>query len=372
MTLADFIEAKRERLVELWKRHAVERLAHELDESQLIDELPQFIEDLVITLRHPAGEWPKLESAEQHGRQRVAVGVDIAGLTEEMALVIEALVELAGQEDFELATADMRKLIRVMGRATARSVHAYAELRDKQLADEAAQHFSFIAHEIRNPLNSARVVTEMLDIAPEEQRKGHLRRLHRALLRLSTQVDLALVEARLYGETRLELQRIAVDTLVDAAWEDVSAQAEERGVTLTRRLEPFEFEADRRLVTSALTNLLSNAIKFSCPGGRVAVQARNRDEHVLFEVEDECGGLPEDVQQHLLQSAGSENSVDLKNSGSQGAGLGLTIVKQVADAHHGEIRISNREGKGCCFVLDIPWLHQTTTESTATSSPKAT
>jgi signal transduction histidine kinase len=74
---------------------------------------------------------------------------------------------------------------------------------------------------------------------------------------------------------------------------------------------------------------------------------------VLFTVEDECGGIPEDLPKRLFQpfvQAGSDKS---------GFGLGLLIVKQATEAHRGSVRVTNRlDRSGCIFVLDLPLHYQ--------------
>jgi signal transduction histidine kinase len=348
MTLADFIEANREKLIECWKAEVELRLAPKMEESQLINELPLVIDDLINNLRNLPEEWPVLESAEKHGRQRVETGVDIAGLTEEIALIGEVIVGLAYSNQFEIPSHDLQCLIRVIGRATALSVQAYANLRDKQLAHEAAQHFSFMAHEIRNPLSNARLIADILPLIPEQDRQRHYERLQRALLRLSEQVDNSLVQARLYGEPELKIQRAQAAELVDAACDDIAAHLAEKNLVLTREIADFELDVDPKLIISALTNLLSNAVKFTAAGKRIQIRARDHEDHALFEVEDDCGGLPEDMPQRLFQPFVQ------KSENKSGFGLGLAIVKQAVEAHHGAVRVFNDPGQGCCFVLDLP------------------
>lgn len=343
--LADFIEANTDELVEHWKTDVAEQLSLELDESQLIDDLPAFLEELMATLRSPSGEWPEMNEAKLHGRQRVKLGMDIACLTEEMLIVEETIVGLARDKGLEPSSAEIQQLTRVVRRGTALAVRSYFELWDKQRSDEVANHFGFIAHQIRNPLNSAALIAEILTIVPEDQREGHLARLRRSLSRLSKLVDDSLIDARLRGGPNLDLQFVTASSLVEEVYNEVSFHAEERDVIIERDIEPFEWEVDSKLMASALTNLFSTAIKFSCRAGRIRVQVRVRNGRVLFLVEDQCGGVPEDFQ--LFQPV-------KKKEHRSGFGLGLSLVKQVIEAHHGTIDVHNNPGEGCSFMLDVP------------------
>lgn len=93
---------------------------------------------------------------------------------------------------------------------------------------------------------------------------------------------------------------------------------------------------------------MRNAVKFTRDGGRIVVRAKRLDERAVFDVEDECGGMPEDLPQRLFQpfmQAGSDRS---------GHGLGLMIVKQAVEAHGGAVRVANHSGEGCCFSIEMP------------------
>jgi signal transduction histidine kinase len=348
MDLASYIEANKERLIEQWRLNVVERLAIRLEDSTLLNDLPVFIDELVEALRTEPAEWAAFEGAETHGRQRMRLGIDIGGLTEEMTLVGETVVELAYSDDEQFSADEIIFLMRAVGRGAATSVNAYAAMRDRELAEQAAQHFSFIAHELRNPLHNIRLAITILESCTEETRAALRPRLDRWFDHLARLIDDSLVQARLYGEPHLQLQAIGARELVDLALEDVEAQAMQRGLRVSAEVEAFELDADRKLVVSALTNLLRNAVKFTCDGGRIVVRARSSGERAHFEVEDECGGIPEELLGRLFQPfAQATNS-------RSGTGLGLMIVKQAAEAHGGSVRVVNRPGDGCLFVMDLP------------------
>jgi signal transduction histidine kinase len=346
--LADYVEANKHRVIERWEALALERLSLVLERSELIDHLPEFLDDLVAAARDPLQHWPDLESARNHGRQRMRAGVDLGGLTMEMALVAEALLTLADDDGETLSCSDMRLLSRVIGQGTAASVNEYIAMRDQQLAKQAAQHFSFIAHEIRSPLHSAKLASWMLSMCSDADRQQYLGRLDRALTQLTELVDNSLVQARLYGEPNLNVEQHDVLELLEAARADVAAHAEARNMTMTVEAQRFVIEGDRKLLVSALTNLLQNAVKFTPEGGCVRLCARPIEDRALFEVDDQCGGMAEGVPDRLFQPF-VQASAD-----KSGFGLGLAIVKQAVSAHHGAVRVANRPGQGCTFVLDLP------------------
>lgn len=185
-------------------------------------------------------------------------------------------------------------------------------------------------------------------MAPESERAKHLERLDRSLSQLTALVDDSLIEARLYGEPRLHIERVDARELVRTVRDDLAGQVEERGLSITTEVEAFSLDVDRALILSALTNLLKNAVKFTREGGRIALEARQVDGRAVFEVGDQCGGIPDDVLPRLFEPF---VQAEPRKGGS---GLGLVIVKQAAEAHGGTVRVDNRPGTGCSFVLDLP------------------
>lgn len=97
-----------------------------------------------------------------------------------------------------------------------------------------------------------------------------------------------------------------------------------------------------------MENLLKNAVKFTREGGSIVVAARQVGDRAVFEVGDQCGGIPDNVLPLLF-----EPFVQAEPQ-KGGSGLGLVIIKQAAEAHGGTVRVDNRPGTGCCFVLDLP------------------
>jgi hypothetical protein len=348
MSLAEFIRSNKERIIEEWEEEVVSRLSLELETTELIDHLPELIDDLIYALGRPPEQWATIQSAREHGRHRVQTGMDIGGLTEEISLVGEIVLALAHEDGAPLSNNEAKLLMRIIGRAAAASAQEYATIRDQELSRQAARHFSFIAHEIRNPLNNARLASALLASHTDLEGTEYLHRLDNAVSQLSELVDNALVGARLYGGPTLKPERVSAQALVDQARQDVEANAEAREIRIETDVARFDVTVDRKIIASALTNLLTNAVKFTHVGGRVLVRVRAEDDRSVWEVHDECGGLPKDLPTQLFKpfvQAGSDKS---------GFGLGLMIVKQAANAHHGTARVENDPGSGCRFIIELP------------------
>lgn len=345
--LAGFLRNHKEEVVGRWAQMVVERLGLDSDTApQLLNDLPDFIDELALCLRTAPDEWPATESARAHGEQRMEIGVDIGGLAEEFALVAEAILEVARERGNAVGASDAARLMRLVGRGAAASVREYARLWDRQLAEATARHFSFVAHELRTPLQTARLGLTLL--ADELGESEDLERVRRAHEELGDLVDNTLVQARLSGEPVLQVGRHDAGEAVAEALERVVLAARRRGIRLESDCPALALDVDRKLLVSALTNLLTNAVKFSREGSCVRVDVHEADERVLVEVRDACGGLPEELPARLFQPFVQASA------NRSGFGLGLMIVKQAVEAHGGAVRVVNHPGDGCSFVLELP------------------
>lgn len=346
--LADFVRTNKQAIIDAWASEVTARFSIKVEQAQLVNDLPQLLDEIVATLRTPPERWSPPESARKHGRQRMKLGIDVGALTEEITLVGEIIVVLGHRAGRALTGPEMRRLMRIIGRCASESVREYANLRDQQLADQAAEQFSFVAHELRTPLNTARLTSARLTATND------VRRLERALSQIAQLVDNFLVEAKLTAQGTPQLRRVAAREIVEAALPDAEASATARRISIATEIDAFDLDLDPKLIVSALTNLLTNAVKFSCDGGRVTVRARTVDDRALFEVDDECGGMSDDLPGRLFQPF-VQGDAD-----RSGFGLGLSIVKQAVHAHRGSIRVVNKPPHGCCFVVELPRNQQAT------------
>jgi two-component system phosphate regulon sensor histidine kinase PhoR len=222
-----------------------------------------------------------------------------------------------------------------------------------------------IGHELRTPLTSIKLLAETLtsgavddaattrDFATQIEREAdHLAQLVDELLDLST------IES---GQTRLALEPLDPEEVVAAVVERIGPVAERREVRL-RRLAPPEATvravADPGRLGQALINLAHNAVKYSHHGGEVRVGWEVAGSAVRFTVADDGIGVPESHQQRIFErfykvDRSRARDRDAEQLGGS-AGLGLAIVRHIAEAHGGSVGLSSEEGVGSTFWIDIP------------------
>ncbi len=243
------------------------------------------------------------------------------------------------------------------------SLHDVTELR--RIERVRRDFVANISHELRTPLTSIKVLAETLsegavddpatarDFAAQVAREvDHLSQLVDELL------DLTTIES---GETRLQLASVDPDQVVAECVARIGPVAERRNVRI-RRMDGegggVRASADAGRLGQALLNLAHNAVKYSHPGGEVRIGWEAAGEWVRYVVADDGVGIPEPHQSRIFErfykvdrARARERETD-ELGGS--AGLGLAIVRHVAEAHGGSAGVHSEEGVGSTFWVEVP------------------
>jgi signal transduction histidine kinase len=353
--LHDALATRREVVMRTWKDSVRGTLApHTMPSIELVDHLPQFVDEVIEALRVAAQEPAAALSADAgataaaHGTQRLRLGFSLDAVVREYGLLHDALVGTALTAGCQPTFAELHALHDYIIAGIADAVSEYAQQRDAELRRQANEHFAFIAHELRNPLASASMALEQLEamsLLPAHRLVGAL---GRGLQRTVTLVDETLKLARLASGADLRRTPTTLRAIFADAEIGAIAEAQEKGIELKVTCNGDDHaELDVRLIGSAIGNLVRNAVKYS-KGGVVELRGRVENNRAIVEVEDCCGGLePGKVEAAFAPFVRFDNT-------QTGFGLGLAIAKQAVDAHGGTLRVQNLPTKGCVFILDVP------------------
>src|SRR5579864_6300006 len=157
------------------------------------------------------------------------------------------------------------------------------------------------------------------------------------------------------GKMRLDVQRVDLSAVIDAALESVKPAAEAKGMKLHKMIDPIAgpVTGDPNRLQQVVWNLLINAIKFTPKGGQVQVVVERANSHIELSVSDTGKGIAAEFLPHVFERfSQADNSV---TRGHPGLGLGLAIVKSLTELHGGSVRAkSGGEGKGTTFIVSLP------------------
>ena len=222
-----------------------------------------------------------------------------------------------------------------------------------------SQFLSTISHELRTPLNSILGFSGMLLKGIEGPLTGgqeediqSINKSGKYLLALVNDLlDLARIEA---GELNLDHDRVDVCGLAIEAVELLKPDYARKNLAVSVDLPPdggAEVLGDRRRIEQIIINLLSNAIKFTEKGG-VRIQVSVADDHVQVDVRDSGIGIPPEEREFVFDSF--KQARRQGEARPKGAGLGLSIARQLVELHGGDIWVQSDVGQGSTFSFKIP------------------
>jgi signal transduction histidine kinase len=221
--------------------------------------------------------------------------------------------------------------------------------------DEQRRFIHEASHELRNPLAVMRTNLEVTladpDVPPEDLRHT-LQVCERSTDRMARLVDDLLLYAR-QGSTAREMEPVDLATIAEEGAMEFRAPAEARGLGL--RLETghaVSVVADRHAIRRALANLLANAVRLAPTGSRITIATGVEGPWAWLAVTDEGPGIAPEDQDRVFQRFFRGDEKDAASSGR--SGLGLTIVRQIAESHGGSVQLVSEPGVGSTFVIWLP------------------
>lgn len=324
---------------------------HELENG-----VPLFLTQLSETLRsestgtsHSAGAISS--TATRHGRELMALGFTVSQVVHDYGDICQAVTELAIEQHAPITTDEFKTLNRCLDTATAEAVTEHARITAESRSTEESERSGHLAHETRDLLNTALLAYQTLKRGAVAINGSTGAVLGRSLIGLRDLVESSLSEIRLAANQQRRERVLVTPFLNDIA---IAGGLHADARSLQFSTDPgdpaWAVSADPQVLASAVTNLLNNAFKFTPPGGHVVLRAHtNEAARLLIEVEDECGGISAS-EGDPFQSFGKRRSGD-----RSGLGLGLSMARKAVRAHGGDIHIRNLPGKGCVFVIDVPF-----------------
>lgn len=261
---------------------------------------------------------------------------------------------------YELTIEDKTYQSHVAGLGTGRLEGWVVVLNDvtqlKELDRFKSEMVRMTSHDLKNPLQAAMAY---IDLLKDELDEDDFDKLH-----FIEMIDKQVEKMERIIRGILDLERVKtglisadechVEDIVKNMIQEMVYLAQEKSIQLDVAIEsgipPFVGNAEQ--FQRALINLVENAIKFSPINTRVQVRVYHNDSDVIFSVQDEGIGIPEEIQERIFDRffRGGQKEVEHVS----GSGLGLSLVKSVVENHRGRIWLESAPGKGSTFFISVP------------------
>jgi two-component system sensor histidine kinase ResE len=216
-----------------------------------------------------------------------------------------------------------------------------------------------VTHEFRTPLAALEASSELLldnlHSLSHTEIEELLVSLNLGIINLQTLIDNLIEAASIEaGRFKVQIQDVSFDSILNEAQEMIEPLAKKYGLKLVSEPvdESIRVVADQRRTVQVLVNLLSNAIKHSPEHGTIQVNHSIGERRLSVEVIDEGGGVPLDQRKDLFRRFAHLETTNER--ARQGAGLGLSVVKAIIEAQHGEVGVTDLPNGGTSFWFTLP------------------
>jgi heavy metal sensor kinase len=222
--------------------------------------------------------------------------------------------------------------------------------------NSSKQFVADASHELRTPLAVLRGELENLaqDVELKPQTRETLGSSLEEVDRLTEIVEGLLALSRLdTGEAQTQRERFDLAALVATTADQMSLLAEDKHITVVcASSEHVMIEGDQAKLKQVVVNLLDNAIKYTPNGGRIDLTIAQEAGEAVLDVADDGIGIPPEALPHVFKRFFRVDGSRSRDQG--GAGLGLSIVKSICDAHGARVEVRSTPGRGSCFRLRVP------------------
>jgi K+-sensing histidine kinase KdpD len=358
MVLHQFLSLNHDELVARCRRKVEKRRLPRPSELELDHGISLFLQQLIETLkaRQRSTPLPMVSTATLHGDELLRKGFTVDQVIHDYGDLCQAITEMADEVDAPITAGEFGTLNRCLDDAIAGAVTEYSRQREKTLDDMGTEktnlRLGFLAHELRNLLNTATLSFEAIKLGSVAL-NGSTSALHeRALRGLRTLVDQSLTEVRL--SVGIHRERLHVADFIEEVRVAASLEANAMGVHFAVAPVPGDLaiNADRQILGAVLANLLQNAFKFTRANNMMntTLTVRHLGDRVFMDVADECGSLP--------ANGGAEWFGPFKQGSEDrtGVGLGLAICWRGVHANDGLLHVRDVPGHGCVFSVELQLL----------------
>lgn len=232
-------------------------------------------------------------------------------------------------------------------------------LKQKKLSEIKSDFINNMTHEFKTPLATISLAVDALkndkvvgNIEKTDYFTGIIKEENK---RMNKQVETILQAALLdKQEVQLNLKRAAAHDLINVALNNIRLLVEEKGGTLEAKLDATNdiINADEVHFTNLINNLLDNAVKYSKENPHITLTTKNAGHFLKIKIEDDGIGMNKETLNRIFEKFYRAHTGNVHNV--KGFGLGLSYVKTMVDAHHGNIKAESVLGKGSSFCITVP------------------
>jgi signal transduction histidine kinase len=229
--------------------------------------------------------------------------------------------------------------------------------RERRIAQLGSDFVSNVTHELKTPLTSIRMFAETMHlgrIKKKNEQQEYLSIIVNETERLTRLINNVLDFSKIEkNKKEYHFEFIDLSDVVQSAVNSMEYWMNEQGFKIESEIKPnVKTKADGDAIEQAVLNLLSNAMKYSFERKEINLRLWTENQSINIQVEDKGIGIPESRQNHIFNKYYRAHVGHEQDKG--GAGLGLTVLKHIVDAHRGKIELESKVNQGSTFTISLP------------------
>ena len=358
--LAEVFGRSREEIISEWRVQAGKLLRERnLDTPTITDHLPDLVAEITRDLALSRDGALSVEqtrgSPPVHGVQRFHDGLDVGEVVAEYNLLRIAFITVAQRHNLYLVGEAARIINHRIDEGVRLAVMAFAAQQALERKEQEDEHLAFVAHDLRTPLNAVSLIVAALKDGLDQKtlvETGELftiltRNLQRVEDLIKRVLDTKAQPLGMGSSFRPERRTFELWPLVQRLILDLQSVSSKHDIEVINEIpRMLTVCADAGLLSQVFQNLLGNAFKYAARG-QVVVSAREEAGTVTCVVRDNGAGIPLEMLAKVFDKLATDPD-------KEGTGLGLTIVKQIVEAHGGTVSAESIHGAGATFSFTIP------------------
>jgi signal transduction histidine kinase len=366
LSTADRLRQNKETILQSWEEQVRKNLpgAKEKSTSFLRDELPRYIEEIAVALEHPGtAACGKSGVCSEHGQQRAyAEGYTFEQVADDYHLLRQTvlnILEVDGQLPQNERDCIFESIFNGIKQAGAEFSRLLIE-RERKIADELrkerdlrAEFVATLSHDLRNPLSAARASAHLIMRYGDklDVRQKAVTRLTNSLERAEEMIADLLDSQRIRGGQKLQLKMepIEINAMLEELVSDMKTVHGDRVVLITDG--PIAGSWNEKNLRRAVENLTNNALRYGDPDGDVTLSVKQTEHDAIVSVHNFGNPIKPEDQQRIFEPFYRAPTHDKH---FKGWGLGLLLVKGIAEAHHGRVELTSTPEKGTTFSIVLP------------------
>jgi len=246
---------------------------------------------------------------------------------------------------------------------------------EKEVLKLKSDFVSSVSHEFKTPITSIKALTERL-LEGSMKNPKRVREYYSVISReaenlshlVGNFLDFSKMEE---GKKQYNIEETDFKKWLEQTVTDFFSKITRRKFNIHTNIKDpsVPVKIDKNAMKLAVNNLLDNAVKFSSENSEIKVTLEKKEEKILLKIKDDGIGIPKNEQLKIFEKF--YRGKDVSHFSTTGTGLGLTIVKQIVEAHGGEIQVESEPGKGSMFTVTIPLFEVSSPQSTVFNLPTA-